>query len=58
MWSIGTVTAREHRGHWTCAVVSTHGNHSATTILDPREPPPHITAGSFFLLGLDLGLGL
>ncbi|KAI6172894.1 EGF-like domain-containing protein [Aphelenchoides besseyi] len=42
IWTIDAVTP-QNRGYYTCLVVSSAGNHSATTYLDSREPPPHIT---------------
>ncbi|CAJ0933626.1 unnamed protein product, partial [Mesorhabditis belari] len=40
-WTINEVTQKE-RGDYSCEVSSAHGNHTARTYLETREPPPHI----------------
>ncbi|KAK0404397.1 hypothetical protein QR680_017438 [Steinernema hermaphroditum] len=43
IWPLHQVT-QANRGHYECFVAGEHGNHSAKTFLDTREPPPYISA--------------
>ncbi|CAJ0582924.1 unnamed protein product, partial [Mesorhabditis spiculigera] len=45
VWRIREVTQKE-RGDYSCEVSSPHGNHTARTYLETREPPPHIASMS------------